>query len=104
MIDAGFVDVVEKQVLVPVNGWPLDPADQHLGKWYSLNGLRFVNSLDKLLEKAGVPLDEIPEFKEQIRWDLTSINMRVYVPGKLFLAVSASTLRGPASEMLSRHI
>lgn len=33
MMEAGFVDVVEKQFLSPVNAWPLDPRDREIGRW-----------------------------------------------------------------------
>lgn len=33
MIEAGFIDVVEKQYLSPVNGWPADPVDKNIGNW-----------------------------------------------------------------------
>lgn len=90
MIEIGFKDIAVKEVLVPINGWPRDPADQELGKWYNLNSLRFTGSLDKLLEKAGIAEDKIPEYKEQVRWDLTSDKMRVYVPGKVLPEISLS--------------
>ncbi|KAF3768137.1 hypothetical protein M406DRAFT_106901 [Cryphonectria parasitica EP155] len=80
MIEAGFVDVVEKQFLSPVNGWPVDPKDQKIGKWYCLNMLKFPGSITKLLQSAGIPPDEIPAFQQQIREDVTSRHMRVYHP------------------------
>lgn len=80
MVDIGFVDVVEKTFLVPVNGWPIDPADKEIGNWYCLNFLKFAGAFTKLLEAGGLPTDEIPQFQDQLRYDFTSQHMRVYVP------------------------
>lgn len=33
LIEAGFVDVVVKQYLSPVNGWPAEPKDKRVGNW-----------------------------------------------------------------------
>lgn len=33
LVEAGFVDVVEKQYFSPVNGWPVDRKDQLIGHW-----------------------------------------------------------------------
>ncbi|CAN8096542.1 unnamed protein product [Discula destructiva] len=80
MIEAGFEDVIEKQILVPVNPWPLDRRDKYLGKWFCLNLLRFTDNLPKLLGTAGVPAAEIPALQEGFRADLIWPQMRVYTP------------------------
>lgn len=80
MVEIGFVDVVEKRFLVPVNGWPLDPADKEIGNWYCLNFLKWAGGTTKLLQAGGVPTEEIPRFQDQLRYDVTSQRMRVYIP------------------------
>lgn len=64
------------------NGWPLDPRDKKLGDWTCLDMLQGVAAVTKLLERGGLPLEEIPAFLEQVRYDLTDATMRVYVVGK----------------------
>lgn len=49
-----------------------------------LNMLRFPGSITKLLQNAGMPLEEIPGFQQQIREDVVSKDMRVYHPRKPF--------------------
>ncbi|CAN8098367.1 unnamed protein product [Discula destructiva] len=80
LIEAGFVDVVEKQFLSPVNGWPVDPKDQHIGNWYCLKLPRFSSSIPKFLESGSMPVEDIPAFQERMRFDITRAEMRVYHP------------------------
>lgn len=82
MIEAGFVKVVEKVVLVPVNGWPVDQKDQLLGKWHSLDVLRFLDGSKKILQAGGYPLEEIPAFLEDVRHSSIDARLRCYVPRK----------------------
>ncbi|PSR80315.1 S-adenosyl-L-methionine-dependent methyltransferase [Coniella lustricola] len=71
MMEVGFVDVVEKQFLSPVNSWPIDPKDREIGRWWSIT---------KLLQNAGMPVEDIPAFQQRIREDVISKHMRVYHP------------------------
>lgn len=82
MIEAGFVNVVEKIVLVPVNGWPVDRKDKLLGNWYSLDVLRFLDGSKKILQAGGYPLEEIPAFLEDVRHSGLDARLRCYVPRK----------------------
>lgn len=82
MIEAGFVNVVEKIVLVPVNGWPVDRKDKLLGNWYSLDVLRFLDGSKKILQAGGYPLEEIPGFLEDVRHSSLDARLRCYVPRK----------------------
>lgn len=82
MIEAGFEDVVEKQILAPINPWPLDPKDKLIGNWVCLNGLRAAESLGKVMMVGGLPEEEAPALIHSIRQDLTSATMRVYEPRK----------------------
>lgn len=78
MAAAGLRGVAERQFLVPLSAWPLDPADRVLGSWSSLDWVKFLGGSTKLLEAAGVPLEEIPGFLERVRSDILDRNMRVY--------------------------
>ncbi|CAN8095503.1 unnamed protein product [Discula destructiva] len=80
MIEAGFVDVVEKVVLVPVNGWPINSRDSWLGKWFSLDVLRFLDSSRKLLLAGGIPAEQIDGFLEDVRHSSLDPRLRAYVP------------------------
>lgn len=80
MAEAGFVDVVERQVLCPVNSWPLDPVDSVVGGWFSLDVMKGVRGTTKLLEAAGMPLEEIPGFMDEVCESVTYKDLRAYSP------------------------
>lgn len=82
MVEAGFVDVKEKQVLVPVNTWPVDPVDSHMGGWFSLDVQKGVKGTTKLLEAAGMSTNEIPGFMDEVCHNVTHRAMRAYSPRK----------------------
>lgn len=33
---AGFIDIQESIIRAPLNGWPSDPHQKEIGRWYSL--------------------------------------------------------------------
>lgn len=78
MAAAGFAGVAERQFLVPLNAWPLDPADRVIGRWSSIDYLKFLGGTTKLLAAAGMPLAEIPGFLSRVGKDIMDPNMRVY--------------------------
>lgn len=82
MKEIGFVDVVEKPCLVPINSWPLDPDDQLLGKFVRLDTEKVVDSSVKLLLAGGMTQEELPAFKEAVKWSLGDCNMRGYYVGR----------------------
>lgn len=82
MLEAGFVDVVERIVLVPVNGWPLDIKDQWLGMWFSSNTDKILDGSKKLIHASGMPEDEIDEFLAKVRWNNLDAGLRSYIPRK----------------------
>lgn len=91
MIEAGFEDVIEKQILAPVNSWPLDPKDRTIGNWVCLNGLRAAESLGKVMIVGGLPEEDAPALIQEIRHDLTNASMRVYEPRKCLPRMHKST-------------
>lgn len=82
MVETGFVQVVEKIVLVPVNVWPVDRKDKLLGHWYSMDVLRFLDGSKKILQAGGYPLEDIPSFLEEVRNSSLDASLRCYVPRK----------------------
>lgn len=88
MAAAGFGGVAERQFLVPLSAWPLDPADRVVGSWSSLDWIKFLGGSTKLLEAAGMPLGEIPGFLEEVEHDVLDRNMRVYWISESFHFIS----------------
>lgn len=82
MREIGFVDIVERPCLIPINGWPLDPDDQLLGKFVRMDIEKVVDSSVKLLLAGGMIQEELPSFKEAVKWSLGDCNMRGYYIGE----------------------
>lgn len=82
MMEAGFVEIHEQQILVPVNIWPLDPEERRLGGWFSLDVQKGVTGTAKLLEAAGMAAEDIPGFMEEVCHSVTHKDMRAYSPRK----------------------
>lgn len=84
MIEAGFVDVVEKVVFVPVNGWPVDIKDKWLGKWYNMDVLKFLDGSKKLLLAGGMPEDRVDGFLADVRRSSIDASLRSYCPREYY--------------------
>lgn len=82
MREIGFVDVVEKPVLAPINSWPLDPGDRRLGQFLRLDNEMVVESSVKLLLAGGLAQEELHDFKAAVKWSLGDANMRGYWTGR----------------------
>lgn len=78
MEEIGFVDVVEHQLLCPINGWPLDPEDRLLGQFMHLNSEKGVPSMVKVLLAAGMSQEEVPEFLEKVKHSIADVKLRAY--------------------------
>lgn len=81
MREIGFADVVERKILAPINSWPLDPGDKVLGQFLRLDNEMVVESSVKLLLAGGLTQEELPEFKEAVKWSLGDAGMRGYWTG-----------------------
>lgn len=80
MIDAGFEDVVETQILAPINHWPCEPRDRRIGGWVCLNGLKAAESFGKVMIVGGLPAAEAPDMIARVKHDMTNGDLRVYCP------------------------
>lgn len=80
MVEVGFVDVVERQVLCPVSSWPLDPVDGVLGSWFALDVAKGVRGTAKLLEASGFAPGEVGGFMDEVCESVTHKELRAYSP------------------------
>lgn len=103
MIEAGFVDIMQQQIFLPLNSWPLDQKDNLLGKWWSLDLLKGLDGLTKVIATAGMPLEEIPAFLDRVRVDITNRDMRVYAIGKLCIFCARHIIHESEHSMLTEH-
>lgn len=82
MRDTGFVDVVERQVLWPINSWPSDPEDRRLGQFTRLDTEKLLESSVKLLLAGGLTQEELPDFQAEVKWSFGDPNLRGYWRGE----------------------
>lgn len=78
----GFVDVVEEHILMPTNGWALDPIDKEIGQFAHLDAEKFVPSTVKLLIASGMTEEEMPDFLAAVKYDFADVRLRIYWIGK----------------------
>lgn len=82
MREIGFTDVVAKKVLMPLNGWPLEPRDKLCGHFFRMDLERGMESTVKVLPQAGITEEELPAFPEAAKYNLGEKKMRGYWPSK----------------------
>lgn len=82
MTEIGFVDVVEKPLLLPINSWPLEPEDRLLGQFTRLDAEKGLVGTTKMMLAAGMAEEELPEFFESVRWSLGDARLRGYHIGE----------------------
>lgn len=77
---AGFVDIREEIIKLPLNGWPADPAARDLGRWFNL-GMRqslYPLALAPLSRGRGRTPAEIWDLSEKVRHEIYSITLHAY--------------------------
>ncbi|KAK3896887.1 S-adenosyl-L-methionine-dependent methyltransferase [Staphylotrichum tortipilum] len=85
---AGFVDVKEEIIQLPVNGWPRDPHGRDLGRWFNL-GLRL--SLEPLMlaplnRTCGRTSEDVRDLAQKARDEVYSNNVHAYCTLHVFTA------------------
>lgn len=80
LVDAGFVDVKEEVVQMPLNGWPSDTHGRGLGRWFNL-GMRQTYqplSLAPLCRGHGRTPAEVQDLVTKVMRELYSNSVRAY--------------------------
>lgn len=80
--EMGFTDVVEEHVLMPINGWPLDPIDKEIGQFAHLDAEKFVPGTVRIMLAAGITQEELPGFLESVKYDFADARLRIYWVGE----------------------
>jgi len=80
MRDAGYRDVVARQVKWPINMWPKDAKYKELGKWAHENFMWGCESMSLALftRVLGWGADEVKVFMALVRRDLKDRNIHAY--------------------------
>ncbi|KAK3310224.1 S-adenosyl-L-methionine-dependent methyltransferase [Chaetomium strumarium] len=88
LADAGFVDIGEEVIQMPLNGWPADPHTREVGRWFNL-GMRQACqplSLAPLCRVHGRTPAEILGLAEKVRTEVFSNNLHAYCTMHIFTA------------------
>ncbi|KAK8075061.1 S-adenosyl-L-methionine-dependent methyltransferase [Apiospora hydei] len=81
LTEAGFIDVVEKLVLCPINPWPLNPEDRVLGKYAQRSAWDAMEAATlKVFPHAGMTAEQTKELLGEARKELMDENWRAYYP------------------------
>lgn len=80
LTEAGFVDIQEEVIKMPVNGWPSDQPDRDIGRWFNL-GLRQTYqplALAPLYRGQGLSLSAVQDLAEKVRLELYHNRVHAY--------------------------
>jgi SAM-dependent methyltransferase len=79
MLELGFVDVVDRPMLAPLNAWPLDPKEKELGKWMAEDMIDGTKTARKLIIASGVPESETDRYLERVHRDIRDTSQHNYI-------------------------
>ena len=67
--EAGFVDIKEEVIKVPISGWPSDPIERERGRWLALGLTKSLSALAlaPLTRIKGRSKAEIDDLVERVR-------------------------------------
>ena len=67
--EAGFVDIREEVIQVPISGWPSDPVERERGRWLALGLTKSLSALAlaPLTRIKGRSKAEIDDLVERVR-------------------------------------
>ena len=80
LAEAGFVDIAEQTIKFALNGWPTDPREKEMGRWFNLGitkGLQ-AYSLAPLHWGHSKSLPEINQLLDRVREEIRSVNIHAY--------------------------
>ncbi len=80
LADAGFVDIKEEVIRLPVNGWPSEPHGRETGRWFNL-GMRLACqplSLAPCARGRGKTPREVKDLAENVREEIFSTSVHAY--------------------------
>ena len=89
LADAGFVDFGEEVIRIPYNGWPDDPHDRQVGRWFNLSlyeGIQALSLAPLTRVKRWSPA-QVEAFLAQVKPDIRRRGHHAYC----YLYVTASS-------------
>lgn len=80
LIEVGFVDVVEKQILAPLNSWPMTHKDKQIGIYMAKDMTAGTDNMPRLLKASGLAEVEIDPYIAGVKEYIKDTSIHVYVP------------------------
>lgn len=74
MREAGFVDIKEEVIKVPISGWPDDPIEKERGRWLALALTKSLSALTlaPLTRIKGRSRAEVEHLVERVRMEIAN--------------------------------
>lgn len=78
--EAGFVDIQEIVIRVPINSWPADPDQKEHGRWYQLVGIEGLEalSLGPLTRVQNWTAEQVKNLLGPVKRDIMNKNIHGY--------------------------
>jgi len=81
MRDAGFEDVVEKIVQLPINTWPKGQKNKLMGMWFLEDVSQGVGAISPaVLTRNGMSTEDIMAMMSEVRNQMKDKSIHVYYP------------------------
>ena len=80
LAEAGFVDIQQVSIKVPINTWPTDPFLKECGRWFGLGMIEGLEatSLGPLTRVLSWTPDEVKNFLVPVRKDIQNKHIHAY--------------------------
>ncbi|KAK6068342.1 methyltransferase domain-containing protein [Seiridium cupressi] len=79
--EIGFVDVQERQMVLPIGPWPRDPKMKDIGHWNLQNTIEGLKAVGwKMLKLAGYSSGEVETIVQETEAYVRDVRHRVYTP------------------------
>jgi hypothetical protein len=80
LAEAGFVDITEKRLLIPIGSWPRDSKMRELGRYMGENAITVMRSVGKTLRLAGMSEEQIQRLPWACREELRNPKLHLTWP------------------------
>ena len=76
----GFVDIEDTIIRLPINGWPSDPHQQNIGKWYNLGLYEATEAmgLGPLTRVYHLSAENVRQYARDVKTAVCNKNTHVY--------------------------
>lgn len=78
--EAGFVNIEEEVIKIPINGWPTDPEEKRLGRYLALGLTRGMTALTlaPLARMRGTSRAEVDTLVEKVGREVTNRSIHAF--------------------------